>query len=103
MRKVKILVGKNQAGFLEEIDPGKKYVFRYDKDYSGSPVSMTMPITQQEYTFDVFPPYFDGVLPEGVMLEALLKQRKLDRTDLFGQLIAVGHDLVGAVSVEDIV
>jgi serine/threonine-protein kinase HipA len=102
MRKVKILVGENPVGLLEEIDPGKKYIFRYEKDYSGLPVSMTMPTTQQEYSFDVFPPYFDGVLPEGVMLEALLKQRKLDRKDLFGQLIAVGHDLVGAVSVEEV-
>jgi serine/threonine-protein kinase HipA len=41
------------------------------------------------------------VLPEGVMLEALLKQRKIDRNDLFGQLVAVGEDLVGAVSVKE--
>jgi serine/threonine-protein kinase HipA len=60
-----------------------------------------MPTTKREYIYASFPPFFDGVLPEGVMLEALLKQRKIDRNDLFGQLVAVGEDLVGAVSVKE--
>ncbi len=102
MRKAKILMGKTFAGYLEEIERGKKYIFRYDPQYKGLPVSMTMPTTQEEYSFEYFPPFFDGVLPEGIMLDALLKQRKLDRNDLFGQLIAVGQDLVGAVSVEGV-
>ena len=102
MRRAKIFVGRNLAGFLEEIERGKKYIFRYEKEYSGLPVSLTMPTIQEEYFFDSFPPFFDGVLPEGIMLEAMLKQRKLDRDDLFGQLIAVGQDLVGAVSVEGV-
>jgi len=33
------------------------------------------------------------------MLEGLLRQCKIDRTDLFGQLLAVGGDTVGAVTV----
>ena len=33
------------------------------------------------------------------MLDGLLRQRKIDRDDLFGQLVAVGEDVVGAVTV----
>ena len=37
------------------------------------------------------------------MLDGLLRQRKVDRGDLFGQLLAVGEDVVGAVTIiEDI-
>jgi serine/threonine-protein kinase HipA len=40
------------------------------------------------------------LLPEGGQLEALLRIRKLDRQDLFGQLLAVGQDVVGSLRVE---
>jgi serine/threonine-protein kinase HipA len=52
------------------------------------------------YEFKTFPPFFDGLLPEGAQLEGLLRLKKLDRSDYFGQLISVGQDLVGAVTVE---
>jgi len=59
-----------------------------------------MPRERKEFTYHTFPPFFDGVLPEGLRLEALLRQAKIDRDDLFSQLIAVGRDLVGNVTVE---
>jgi serine/threonine-protein kinase HipA len=102
MRRAGVFVRGVPAGILEEVERGKKYLFRYSEDYRGLPVSLTMPTTEKEFTFESFPPFFDGVLPEGVMLEALLKQRKIDRGDLFGQLVAVGEDLVGAVNVREI-
>lgn len=49
--------------------------------------------------WDTFPPAFDGLLPEGVLLDQLLAKHKLDRSDKWGQLIAVGQDLSGFVSV----
>ena len=99
MKEAEVFVEGILSGALSEVERGKKYVFRYLDDYEGRPVSLTMPTRNKGYTFDTFPPFFDGVLPEGMMLEALLKQKKLDRDDLFGQLMAVGEDLVGAVSV----
>jgi len=84
---------------LEEHERGKKYIFRYADGYRGKPVSLTMPIDKREYSYDTFPPFFDGVLPEGLHLEALLRQAKIDRNDFFGQLLVVGGDLVGNVTV----
>ena len=77
-------------------------MFEYLQDYNGPDISLTLPKSQSRYHFDHFPPFFDGLLPEGPQLEALLKQAKLDRNNLLGQLITVGKDLVGAITVEEI-
>ena len=90
------------AGILEEIKPGNKYRFTYCEGYNGPSVALTMPLDGKEFVFDRFPPFFDGLLPEGILLEGLLRQRKIDKFDYLGQLIAVGNDLVGAVTVQEI-
>jgi serine/threonine-protein kinase HipA len=100
MRRAEVFVHGVLAGHLEETgDTGWRFV--YVLGYDGAPVSLTMPVRQEAYRFDTFPPFFDGVLPEGMMLEGLLRAAKLDRGDRFGQLVAVGGDLVGAVQVRD--
>lgn len=100
MKKAKVFVNRQLAGELHELQRGKRYQFIYIDGYKGGSVSLTMPTSQSLYEFDRFPPFFDGVLPEGPMLEGLLRGRKLDRDDLMGQLIAVGGDLVGNVTVK---
>lgn len=101
MRRAKVFVNKKHlAGYLIELDNQQGYTFEYQDGYQGAPISLTMPLSQKVYSFTSFPAFFEGVLPEGPQLEALLRQVKLDRHDYFGQLMAVGADLVGAVSVE---
>ena len=102
MRRALVEVHGLPAGTLIEEERGRSYRFIYDLAYDGPPVSLTMPVSQKEYVFDGFPPFFDGVLPEGVQLEGLLRARKLDEDDLFGQLVVVGADLVGAVTVKEV-
>ncbi|MBI4625808.1 MAG: HipA N-terminal domain-containing protein [Verrucomicrobia bacterium] len=87
------------AGLLEALDDGS-YRFAYDANFHGEPVSLTMPTSQRMWEFSRFPAPFEGLLPEGGQLEALLRLRKLDRNDLFGQLLAVGHDVVGSLRIE---
>lgn len=101
MKSAKILVSGLEAGILNELDFGKRYRFEYLQNYSGTPVSLTMPLSQLVYEYDSFPPFFDGLLPEGYQLDGLLKFGKIDRNDLFSQLIAVGDDLVGNVTVKE--
>ena len=101
MRRAKVLMHGLPAGFLEEIKAGKKYRFAYLESYNGPPISLTMPLEEKVFDFDRFPPFFDGLLPEGPLLEGLLKQCKIDRHDYFSQLVAVGNDLVGAVTVQE--
>lgn len=101
MRKSRVLVNGIEAGVFEKLKGGK-YIFNYHPEYHGAPVSLTMPLSNRIYEFDVFPPFFEGLLPEGVMLEALLRKYKIDRNDYFGQLIKVGQDVVGAVTIEEL-
>ena len=102
MRKAKVYVKGIEAGILTELVQGKEYVFEYLEEYKGLEVSLTMPTNQKVYKFDNFPPFFDGLLPEGIQLEGLLKIKKIDRSDYFSQLIAIGGDTVGAVTVKEI-
>ncbi len=102
MRKARVYVKGIEAGILTELVQGKEYVFEYLEEYKGLEVSLTMPTNQKVYKFNNFPPFFDGLLPEGVQLEGLLKIKKIDRSDYFSQLIAIGGDTVGAVTVKEI-
>jgi len=100
MRRARVSVLGVFAGILEEEADGRCR-FIYDAAYNGPPVSLTLPLKNRTYTFDEFPVWFEGLLPEGVMLEALLRKFKLDKKDYFGQLLKVGRDLVGAVTFEE--
>jgi serine/threonine-protein kinase HipA len=102
MRRANVAVHDVEAGILAEEEKGKRYAFTYADGYTGPPVSLSMPCSQRDYSFDRFPPAFDGLLPEGMLLDALLRRWKIDRDDLFSQLVAVGEDLVGAVTVKEI-
>jgi serine/threonine-protein kinase HipA len=101
MRKAKVYMHKKLAGYLTEMERNRKYHFSYDERYQGEPVSLTMPVELKEFNFNSFPPFFDGLLPEGTQLDGLLRLRKIDKDDYFSQLIATGADLAGAVSVEE--
>lgn len=102
MKKAKVYVSGEEAGILTEFEIGKKYEFSYHTSYSGHAVSLTMPISEKVFSFETFPPFFDGLLPEGWQLENLLKQKKLDRNDNFSILVMVGEDMVGNVTMEEI-
>ena len=101
MRQARVYLHGVFAGMLQERQAGREYLFQYCEDYQGPPVSLSLPLSQREYRFEEFPPFFEGLLPEGDMLDGLLRQYKIDRSDCFSQLIAVGRDTVGAVTVEE--
>ncbi|NNM59134.1 MAG: toxin HipA [Legionellales bacterium] len=102
MRKALIKVNGIPAAIFSEINYGKSYEVAYLPDYQGNPISLTMPLKGKHYHFEMFPPFFDGLLPEGMQLEGLLRLQKIDRHDYFSQLMCVGEDMVGAVTAEEI-
>ena len=95
-------VNGTDAGTLSEISQGKEYLFEYREGYTGLEISRTMLVNQSRYQFHEFPPFFEGLLPEGIQLEGLLKTRKIDRNDLFSQLVVVGEDLIGVITVKEV-
>lgn len=101
MRKADVFMHDIHAGVLEEITPRTAFRFTYDPAYDGPPVSLTAPVRPEPYEYEEFPSFLEGLLPEGYNLEALLRALKIDRQDLFSQLMAVGMDMVGAVTVQE--
>jgi serine/threonine-protein kinase HipA len=102
MRKALVKVNKISAGILVELSKND-YSFTYHEAYTAQPISLTMPLRKEAYSFSTFPTFFDGLLPEGIQLDGLLKKNKIDKHDYFSQLIATGQDLVGAITVEELI
>ena len=88
------------AGHLEETDEG--YQFVYLNGYTGDPVSITMPVTTEPYRSMILFPFFDGLIPEGWLLEIAGRNWKLDPRDRMGLLLTCCKECIGAVSVTDV-
>ncbi len=102
MTQLLIKFQNTPCAIFEEIEKLFQYRLTYLPDYKGQGISLTLPVRALPYEFDSFPAFFDGLLPEGMQLDALLRQRKIDQSDCMAQLAAVGDDLVGAVTVSEI-
>jgi serine/threonine-protein kinase HipA len=101
MRKAEVYQQGTLAGILEELDQNR-YRFTYTSGYHGQRISLALPIREAPFEFDKFPPVFEGLLPEGLSLEAMLRQYKIDKKDLFKQLITVGEDVVGSLTIKEV-
>lgn len=101
MRTAKVFFQNMLAGYLQESEDNRNYRFEYTPEYVGPPISLPMSVRTEAYVFEEFPPFFDGLLPEGAQLEALLRLHKLDRDDKLGQLLLIGADTVGAVTITE--
>ena len=104
MRKATIKLQDKTAGWLTQDENG--YHFNYDKDYlelpQSLPVSLTLPLKSETYTSKVLFPFFDGLIPEGWLLDIAEKNWKLNPRDRMGLLLACCKDCIGAVSVHPI-
>ena len=98
-RKAEIRVRGGRAGVLEETDRGYRFV--YDGDYLATPgavaVSLLLPLRAEEYEDKRLFPFFDGLIPEGWLLDIAEKTWKLDSRDRMGLLLACCRDCIGAV------
>lgn len=105
MRKAAIKIEEQLAGWLIQDDRG--YQFVYDKRYASMPdarpVSLTLPLQEAAFESNVLFPFFDGLIPEGWLLDIAEKNWKLTSRDRMGLLLACCKDCIGAVSVEEIV
>jgi serine/threonine-protein kinase HipA len=89
------------AGILKETDEG--YEFSYNEEYladaASAPVSLTLPLTDKPYQSKVLFPFFDGLIPEGWLLDVALRNTDISELDRFALLLLCCKDCVGAVSV----
>ena len=101
MRKAEIKIYDTTAGWLVEDENG--YHYNYDSSYlnSSNPdlISLTLPLKEQPYTSKILFPFFDGLIPEGWLLDIAQNNWKLNPRDRMGLLMACCKDCIGAVSV----
>ena len=104
MRRAEVFVHNNIAGFLSEDDEG--YHFRYDANYletqDAESISLTMPLQAETYSSKILFPFFDGLIPEGWLLDITVKNWKLDVRDRMGILLTSCSDCIGAVSIKEV-
>lgn len=104
MKQAKVFLNNVTAGILTENDMG--YEFRYDSDYLKSDgavaVSLTLPLTDRTYRDKVLFPFFDGLIPEGWLLDIAEQSWKISARDRFSLLLACCKDCIGDVSVRPV-
>lgn len=89
------------AGHIEQRDG--EYIFSYDSNYLNSPeavaVSVTLPLREEEFRQTTLFSFFDGLIPEGWLLDLAEKKLRLDRRDRMELLLTVCRECIGAVSI----
>ena len=100
-RTAYIFVRNVFAGKLCETDEG--YSFAYDEQYlsneTASAVSLTLPLSEIPYTSKTLFSFFDGLIPEGWLLNVVSRNWKIDSKDRFGLLLVACKDGIGNVSI----
>lgn len=101
MRQGKVYYNDILAGIITEDENG--YSFVYDETYLGSdcsqPVSLTLPLQCEPFHNNVLFSFFDGLIPEGWMLNIAERNWKINRRDRMALLLACCRDCIGNVSV----
>ncbi len=103
MRAGEVYYKETLAGVLAESEEG--YRFAYDAAYlnEGNPaVSLTLPLRQEAFESRTLFPFFDGLIPEGWLLEIAIRSWKSNPRDRMGLLLTVCRDCLGAVSIRPI-
>ena len=100
----KVYLADSYAGRLLE-DPGGRCVFTYDAAYMVAQkpaIAHTLPLRVEPHVSERgLHPFFDNLVAEGWLRDAQARTLGIGRENRFALLLGFGHDLAGAVSVED--
>lgn len=101
MRQANVFYKDQWAGVLTENDAG--YEFHYLPEYlsleTAKAVSLTLPLQKEAYTNFTLFPFFDGLIPEGWLLDVALRNTDISILDRMSLLLICCKDCIGAVSV----
>ena len=101
MRQAEIYRKDVLAGILTE--DGGEYRFCYESSYlereDALPISLTMPLQEEAYVSPVLFPFFDGLIPEGLLLDVVLRNTDISILDRMSLLLLCCKECIGSVSV----
>lgn len=90
------------AGTIEQKED--EFIFVYSDQYlakkKSQPISLTLPLQKEPYRSKTMFPFFDGLIPEGWLLDVSARTWKINWNDRMGLLLTVCRDCIGAVSIE---
>lgn len=89
------------AGVLTENEG--EYTFIYDSGYlqidDAKAISLTMPLQKEAFVSPVLFPFFDGLIPEGWLLDVALRSSDISILDRMSLLLLCCKDCIGSISV----
>jgi len=101
MRQGKVYIDHVLTGLIREDEEG--YHFQYEIVYLQSKnaraVSRTLPLRKQTYSSETLHAFFDGLIPEGWLLDIARTNWKISTRDRMGLLLTLCRDCIGNVSV----
>lgn len=84
-------------------DDNNRFIFEYDDAFFTNKdkraISLTMPKSQKKYESNILFPFFDGLIPEGYLLEAAIRKYNISRNDRMTLLLKTCNNPIGIVSV----
>jgi len=101
MRKAEVLLHDRPVGTLEELEHGYRFSYRteYLEDAQAEPVSLLFPLRSEPFEDKRLFPFFDGLIPEGWLLEIAEATWKINPRDRMGLLLACCRACIGAAGV----
>lgn len=101
MKKGLVYKKNKLAGTVWEDENG--YGFKYSEAYLKNPiygtVSKTLPLRAEAFTSIIMLPFFDGLIPEGWLLQIAIDNWKLNPRDRMNLLLTLCKDCIGDVSI----
>jgi len=101
MKTGKVLYRDIFAGIITEDENG--YSFAYSEEYLSSgiaeQISLTLPLQKEIFKSKTMFPFFDGLIPEGWLLDIVEANWKINPRDRISLLLTFCKDCIGAVSV----
>lgn len=103
MRKGRVMYSGELAGWVWQDDTGYhfQYAEAYLADSRARDISLTLPRRKEAYTSRTLHAFFDGLIPEGWLLDLATTYWKLNPRDRMGLLLSLCRDTIGAVTVEE--
>lgn len=106
MRKAEIFYQDIKAGILTETDEGH-FIFQYNEqyvlEYPHQFLTFTMPVSKYPYHEKYLFSFFEGLIPEGWLLDVAKTHYKINPNDRMGLLLACCQNCIGAVSVKPLI
>ena len=88
--------------FMSSCTAVKEYEKEYIKEHPKQFLSFTMPVSPKAYTDKHLFSFFEGLIPEGWLLDIASKNWKINQNDRMGLLLACCKNTIGAVSVHPV-